>query len=442
MAARLTLNRSASAAPSSCAAPCSSCRTRPEASPFPARTRSALQPATRSKRLARRFSAPSACSFATPKVAVLGLGRPLPPKSVTAAEAATGIYDAQYIEVTGLVTENESKQTPPDLVITSGSQTFRALLPAFANSARAVHLPRNALVRVRGIEAVDPELTQNQTPFILFLPSTDSIDELLADPPVVEPAEHDLDCTHPRDRATAHPADARARASYARAGRDGGTPEIGPRDSRHSLAQSFAGVGYQLQAVRTSLAVGSSSVSEHIDLAIDMVRHSHQEARRSIAAMQPELMEGTKLAAMLEERARHLVKGTPPPHHRQYERRSAPTAAACHRCAFFGLARRQSQMLCDTPPPATLRILVVFHSRAIELVIEDDGKGFNPGEDLPGLGLRSMRKRAEAIGAELLVISRPGCGARVEMRAFLRRKPEIGRQFGKRRQRESHAREN
>ena len=84
-------------------------------------------------------------------VEVLGPGKPLPPKSVTASEAATGIYDAQYIEVTGLVSEDWSSRKTPELVIDSGSQSFRALLPDMANSARPLHLKRDALVRVRGV---------------------------------------------------------------------------------------------------------------------------------------------------------------------------------------------------------------------------------------------------------------------------------------------------
>jgi signal transduction histidine kinase len=371
------------------------------------------------------------------KVVVLGPGKPLPPKSVTASEAATGIYDAQYIEVTGFVTENESKQTPPDLVIASGSQTFRGLLPASANGEGSVHLPRNALVRVRGVEAVDPGLTHNQTPFILFLPSSDSV-ELLADPPwwslenmiwIVPIFVIVLLLAQLLRVRVRH---MRVQAAMEERQRLG-------REIHDTLAQSFAGVGYQLQAVRSSLAVGSSAVSEHVDLAIEMVRHSHQEARRSIAAMQPELLEGTQLAAMLEERARHMVKGTP-------LRIIATTNGEARQPsprvidALFRIGQEAIANAVCHASPATLRILVVFHSRAVQLVIEDDGVGFDPAADLPGLGLRSMRKRAEAVGAELLVTSRPGCGARVELRASLRRQPEIGRQFGKRRV--GHAREN
>jgi signal transduction histidine kinase len=52
----------------------------------------------------------------------------------------------------------------------------------------------------------------------------------------------------------------------------------------------------------------------------------------------------------------------------------------------------------------------------VRLLIRDDGRGFAPDAVAPGLGLRSMRERAEALpGGELLVASVPGEGASVEI---------------------------
>lgn len=48
--------------------------------------------------------------------------------------------------------------------------------------------------------------------------------------------------------------------------------------------------------------------------------------------------------------------------------------------------------------------------------VRDDGRGFDTGEPLPGLGLQYMRRRANEVGAELDVISTPGRGTTVQMR--------------------------
>jgi signal transduction histidine kinase len=56
----------------------------------------------------------------------------------------------------------------------------------------------------------------------------------------------------------------------------------------------------------------------------------------------------------------------------------------------------------------------------IQVSVEDDGRGFEPAatlpEDRPHFGLQVMRERAEKVGGRLTVDSRPGQGARVELR--------------------------
>ncbi len=78
------------------------------------------------------------------------------------------------------------------------------------------------------------------------------------------------------------------------------------------------------------------------------------------------------------------------------------------------------------------RIRVILEVQEGELygLVEDDGAGFDPdgkltpgrfGEDSShsGVGLRSMRERAELLGGEVVVSSEPGRGTRVEVRVSL-----------------------
>jgi len=50
------------------------------------------------------------------------------------------------------------------------------------------------------------------------------------------------------------------------------------------------------------------------------------------------------------------------------------------------------------------------------LRLRDDGRGFDPGVGTNGYGMRSMRSRAEEVGARLGVTSVPGEGTTVELR--------------------------
>ena len=54
-----------------------------------------------------------------------------------------------------------------------------------------------------------------------------------------------------------------------------------------TLAQSFAGIGFQLDAIRNGVPSDLAIIHQQLDLASDLTRHSHEEARRSIATLRP-----------------------------------------------------------------------------------------------------------------------------------------------------------
>ena len=67
---------------------------------------------------------------------------------------------------------------------------------------------------------------------------------------------------------------------------------------------------------------------------------------------------------------------------------------------------------------SSARVIFSSDEKQIRVAVEDEGKGFDPGKigENPGFGLRSMRGRAEALGARFEVKSTPGKGTRVIVR--------------------------
>ena len=57
--------------------------------------------------------------------------------------------------------------------------------------------------------------------------------------------------------------------------------------------------------------------------------------------------------------------------------------------------------------------------KAILIEVSDDGRGFDPGSTGAGVGLSAMRERAEGLGGEIEVESRPGEGTEVTVRVPL-----------------------
>ena len=46
----------------------------------------------------------------------------------------------------------------------------------------------------------------------------------------------------------------------------------------------------------------------------------------------------------------------------------------------------------------------------LQLIIEDNGKGFNPKQNTTGFGLQGMRERVAALGGNIQIFSEINCG--------------------------------
>lgn len=60
-----------------------------------------------------------------------------------------------------------------------------------------------------------------------------------------------------------------------------------------------------------------------------------------------------------------------------------------------------------------LRVSYVHGNPQVRLKIEDNGRGFDPQRASMGIGMNSMRERAAAIGASLVIVSEPGNGTQI-----------------------------
>jgi signal transduction histidine kinase len=67
----------------------------------------------------------------------------------------------------------------------------------------------------------------------------------------------------------------------------------------------------------------------------------------------------------------------------------------------------------------TVEIALAENRDCFEVMIKDDGKGFEPGEKNGGLGLINMAQRAELLGGRLTVESREGQGTKIKARVPL-----------------------
>ena len=350
-------------------------------------------------------------------VQVLWARTPMPPVSVTASQASTGRFDAMFIEVQGRLTGIERG---PDnariLDLDEGPQSFRAILNSGRNEDAFNKIQLNSTLRIRGVCTVDSALTQNITPFVLLLRSSDDV-KVMVGPPwwsaghviailiaflllalVTTFIYHRI--AHWRLQGVL---EERQRLAH---------------EMHDSLAQSFAGIGFQLQAIRNGVCENDSRVLQQLDLATDLVRHSHEEARRSIAAIQLEALELEDLLTALDFCARRMVDGGEVQviSQREGDQRPLPLRIAD---TLYRIGQEAIANSVRHAQPSILRIRLRCLEDSACLEIEDNGTGFIQANSLLSFGIRGMQRRAQSISAALQIETKPSEGTRVQIIAPL-----------------------
>ncbi|MBD2564776.1 MULTISPECIES: AAA family ATPase [Nostoc] len=189
------------------------------------------------------------------------------------------------------------------------------------------------------------------------------------------------------------------------------------REIHDTLAQAFTGVLLHVGSVTQMLVDDSGSAQiylERLEKIDELARTGLAEARRSVVALRPQLLEESTLQNALHRlvtQMRSTTKTT-----LIYESKgivySLPTEVENH------LLRIAQEALTNAIKYANAsRILVelVYDDTQCLLHIKDDGQGFGVGSisSVGGFGLLGMSERAEQIGAHLAIQSQPGQGTEI-----------------------------
>jgi signal transduction histidine kinase len=189
-----------------------------------------------------------------------------------------------------------------------------------------------------------------------------------------------------------------------------------------TMAQGFAGIGYRIQGIRTSIIRGETldapSIADQLNIAYQLVRTCHEEASRTIALLgtaspKIELDLLGVLADVARKAARNKVEtieelvGNPIP----LSIRLAD--------ALLHIGREAIANALNHGNPTILTIQLKFEDDHVELVVEDNGNGFAYSKKTEGFGIQGMQKRARGIGSVIEISSIPGRGTRVSVKATL-----------------------
>ena len=193
------------------------------------------------------------------------------------------------------------------------------------------------------------------------------------------------------------------------------------RDIHDTLAQDFIAIATHLRAAQRKLAATSIAdgkgvpIVAALDMALEMAQEGLLEARRSVWGLVPRAVEqGGGLAVALSAMVARIAPG-----------RVVISAAGQPRTLavdvegeLLAIVREAvHNAVCHAGTSATVGIRVTYNDHALQVRIDDDGRGYDTGahgDRAPGhFGLWAMRERAARIGGHLDLVSHIGAGTHV-----------------------------
>ncbi|MBL1179410.1 PAS domain S-box protein [Pantanalinema sp. GBBB05] len=184
------------------------------------------------------------------------------------------------------------------------------------------------------------------------------------------------------------------------------------REIHDTLAQSFTGILAQVGAANQVLTDDVEATGAHLDLIKELARTGLTEARRSVVALRPQLLEEGSLQSALHRLVAQLRTAAMDTT-LYYEIEGAVYALPSE--VESNLLRIGQEALTNAIKHAhadEIRVELTYDRNQFYLRVKDNGQGFGVGSipSSEGFGLLGMSERAERIGAQLTIKSQPGQG--------------------------------
>jgi NarL family two-component system sensor histidine kinase LiaS len=177
------------------------------------------------------------------------------------------------------------------------------------------------------------------------------------------------------------------------------------RDLHDSVKQQVFAISMNLGAARVLWAQDPAAARSRLDSAFDLARQSQQELTTIIQTLRPVELEGKGLRQALGEYVARWQE-------------QSRIAAACEvrgddslplhvEEALFRVTQEALANVARHSRASAVRVAVTVLPDVARLEICDNGQGFDPRKQPPGVGLQSMRERVQATGGELEIASEP-----------------------------------
>lgn len=188
------------------------------------------------------------------------------------------------------------------------------------------------------------------------------------------------------------------------------------RDIHDTLAQGMTGVILQLEAAADALGSGYAvQLEQHLLRANNLARQSLQETKRSVQALRPLALEDKSLGVALRELCETVLAG----HAIRLQYTEQGIAPCLPQIQEDNILRIVQEVLTNCLRYARASEFALSARYAVselELILQDNGCGFDLFSASDGYGLTGIRERAQLMGAEVQIYSSAVSGTRLELR--------------------------
>ena len=184
------------------------------------------------------------------------------------------------------------------------------------------------------------------------------------------------------------------------------------REIHDTLAQAFTGITLQLEVARNSLTAESDAVVERLLKAKSLAQEGIKEARRSVRALRPEVLD-SGLAIAIHQLVDKMLSGT------EIESEVSITGepnklTSDVEVELFRIIQEAVTNAVRHARATKISVELVLKSDRLRLSIEDNGIGFDSQLLLnEGFGLIGMRERSDRLNGNLVINSEIGRGTEI-----------------------------
>lgn len=188
------------------------------------------------------------------------------------------------------------------------------------------------------------------------------------------------------------------------------------RDLHDGLGPALAGVALEVEAARNVLRSDAQAADQMLGRLAEKIQDVVTEIRRLVYGLRPPALDELGLVAALREQATHVLGSSA----RIEAPIELPGLSAAVEVAAYRIATEAMTNVARHADARSAVVRLSISDDSLVLDVQDNGRGVTD-DAMPGVGLRSMRERAEELGGTWSVGPSAGGGTRVLARLPLER---------------------